>query len=137
LVNKNYYKENSYSSLNQSHNISQDQDNSIHNSIDDNNNIHILNNINNGNYPHTANKKRANHFKDPKINAHQKDESPSYMSPTDKKYANKIIINKREDSVNKIPNNWNDFLPLTKKKDLNVFLNDRVKYRNGKKIPFK
>jgi hypothetical protein len=83
-------------------------------------------------------KKRNNHFKDRK-SAMQKEESPiSYVSPFKKEFP-KFLQNYRRDESggNKINNELHFAVPFTKKKDLNVFLNDKNKFKNQKKMPFK
>lgn len=59
-----------------------------------------------------------------------KDESPILNSPL-KKDINKLI-NKRDDSMSKMDGGLH-----MKKKDLNVFLNDRTRFRSNKRMPFK
>jgi hypothetical protein len=82
-------------------------------------------------------KKRHNHFRDNK-KYFNKEESPQWVSPHYKK--DSYILNKpnrREESFgNKY--NFQDHQPQFKKKDLNVFLNDKhLKLKNQKKTPFK
>lgn len=86
-------------------------------------------------------KKRNNHFRDnrksnlmPYYNT--KDESPGIASPLKKDH---FIINKnrnKDDSTSKVYA-WNDFQPQFKKKELNVFLNEKQGKKIGKKTPFK
>jgi hypothetical protein len=62
-----------------------------------------------------------------------KEESPNYHSPNYKKdFPKQNFLNKNNDFIHK-----NDVIPLLKKKDLNVFLNDKQRLRSQKKMPFK
>lgn len=149
-VVKTKFNKDSNSEKSFSNNISNEQEISdvieIDNSEDDfnNNNIRVVNN------------KRNNHFKEHIKNSmpfsQNKEESPPNLSsPPNKKdiiqHYNKFLVNnkdinsnKRDDSSSKLagnPSNW-EFQPgqFAKKKDLNVFLNDKTKF-GKKKLPFK
>lgn len=81
---------------------------------------------------------RNNHFKGDRKSAnhnhgrHYKEESPSWHSPIKKEFPKFMNNIKREESISR-----NEGVPFMKKKDLNVFLNDRVQFRSKKKMPFK
>jgi hypothetical protein len=151
-------KDNSHSdkSGNVSHNgniSEQEQDDSDVLDLDNQQNQNNINNINNISDEDIAMKnyrKRNNHFKDFKdpfkenrknlYYFNSKDESPSYMSPYRKDLPIGRVPNRREDNSNNKINNWNDYQPQIKKKELNVYLNEKhgkVKLGVQKKTPFK
>jgi hypothetical protein len=98
---------------------------------------HQVNNISDEDLLKNQFKKRHNHFRDHKKYLN-KEESPLWVSPHYKK--DSYIINKPNRREESLGNKYNlpDYQPHFKKKDLNVFLNDKqLKIKNQKKTPFK